>query len=912
MRCSLRSFAAWRRFRPSVLGLFVAFGMGLFSAGGATPPASAGEFESRWEGDLERVWVGPDYWANRLQDWRLAQGRVECLEASPQRPMRTLHLLTGAATGDIGELVATVRIGALHASGKRSADTWAGLLLGAGGASVDHRLTAQVHQRGGADGGILVAVDGAGKVIFRDNNQGYDEAAANAAGALRPDELPVLAPAVRTGGGFVGDQTFDDVELRVEVRPLGEKYSITATALVRATGKAISSAVLRGVDPRDVDGGLALVSHASAPNGQAGYWFRDWKISGRKFVAYPGRAFGPIVATQYSLHRGTLKLTAQLPPLGALDADAARLEIRSAPSEPWKLAARARLVRPAFVFPFRVEKWDGRSDWQFRVVYELRQPDGRSTTSAWEGVVRRPPVDRDELVVAAVAGAQNVDASGPWNSSARAFPHADLVQAVAAQNPDLLFFAGDQVEFDSSPAPRQPLDKAQLDYLDKWCRWCWAFGELTRERPTVCLPGGQDLYQARLWGAGGRSARQSPAEGGYWMPAEFVNLVQRTQTSHLPDPIDPKPVDQEIDVFFTRWDYAGVSFAILEDRKFKSAPVAGREADVAGAELLGRRQEQFLRQWGADWSDGVWMKAVLSQSLLADVVTLPKDASGDQAARRRKLKPADYPADDRLSADPSSNAWPPIGRNAALREFRRAFAVHLAGDRQVGSLVRYGVDDWNDAGYGFNVPSLAGTGGRRWFPAETGAERSADAPRYTGRFKDGFGNPVTVVAAANPVESGREPAALHDLAPGYGIVRFQRPTRRITFECWPRDAHPGKADAKQFAGWPAAVDQLQNYGRAAAGYLPEVQVNGLEDPVVQVVDESTGEPVYTLRIRGASFRPPVYRAGRYTVRIGEPGTDQMKQLTGLEAAAEATAALTVDFAGGPAERVSAGTTEPRQ
>jgi hypothetical protein len=106
------------------------------------------------------------------------------------------------------------------------------------------------------------------------------------------------------------------------------------------------------------------------------------------------------------------------------------------------------------------------------------------------------------------------------------------------------------------------------------------------------------------------------------MPAEWVNAVQVTQTSHLPDPYDPTPVEQGIDVYYTRWDYGGVSFAILEDRKFKSAPanVLPAEArvlngwiqnpdfdvrdhrDLPNAELLGPRQMAFLEEWAEDWS----------------------------------------------------------------------------------------------------------------------------------------------------------------------------------------------------------------------------------------------------------------------------------------------------------------------
>jgi hypothetical protein len=53
---------------------------------------------------------------------------------------------------------------------------------------------------------------------------------------------------------------------------------------------------------------------------------------------------------------------------------------------------------------------------------------------------------------------------------------------------------------------------------------------------------------------------------------------------------------------------------------------------------------------------------------------------------------------------------------------------------------------------------------------------------------------------------------------------------------------------------------------------------------VQVVDEQNDEVVYTLRIAGTTFRPKVFRAGTYTLRLGE-GT-QRQVLQGVPSTAE--------------------------
>ncbi|KKK64307.1 hypothetical protein LCGC14_2985520, partial [marine sediment metagenome] len=234
-------------------------------------------------------------------------------------------------------------------------------------------------------------------------------------------------------------------------------------------------------------------------------------------------------------------------------------------------------------------------------------------------------------------------------------------------------------------------------------------------------------------------------------------------------------------------------------------------------------------------------------------------------------------------ADFDSNGWPQTGRNKALREIRKAFAFHICGDQHLGSVVQYGVDEWGDAGFAFCVPAIANLWPRWWLPPQPGEDRQPDMPSYTGKFHDGFGNKMTVFAVSNPSKTGREPAQLHDRAPGWGILRFDKKARQITIECWPRmidPTDPANAD-KQYPGWPRTVRQEDNYGRKAVAYLPTIDVTGMENPVVSVIDESGGEIIYTLRIAGTTYRPKVFAEGSYTIKVGQLGTPRVKILAGV-------------------------------
>ena len=850
--------------------------------------AVAQVFHSAWPEDVERTWVGPEYWANRLQDWRISSGRLECIEGRPEKPMRTVHLLTRRLNAKEGDFYITVRTGLISKSAKVSPDSATGFLISAG-PEVDYRAAALVHHSYGPGGGIIAAMEATGRAVFRDmTKEGYPVLAA---GEDTPESLP------------------QELAFHLEGKPADGGYKLDLSVSDPETRRVLSRVTLENVDSARLVGNVAIVSHPGSGKNTGRYWFRDWEVYGSKVGVHAGRLCGPVLCAQYTLHRNILKMTAQMMPLGPTDDQTVELQITQ--KGKWETLAATMIIVPGYTAPFRVEDWDSKKDTPYGVVYKLKQADGSMRQYSWFGTIKREPVDNESVVVAAFTGNFNVRPWGvggrkfAWTEDGLWFPHNEVAEHVAKHKPDVLFFSGDQVYEGYSPtvAVKAPLAKAELDYMYKWYLWCWAFGELARDVPCICIPDDHDVYHGNIWGAGGRPAKK-PDDGGYVMPASFVNMVQRTQTSHLPDPYDPTPVDQGIGVYYTSMNYGGVSFAVIEDRKWKSSPTAVipdgnvvngwfhnqdfdpvKNADVPGAKLLGDRQLKFLHDWAADWSDGVWMKVVLSQTVFSNVATLPVEKLNDRVVPSLKIfAPDEYPEDDMPVADADSGSWPQTGRNKALREMRRAFALHIAGDQHLGSTVQYGVEDWGDSSFAFCVPAIGNCWPRRWLPSQPGQNHKPGMPRYTGDYRDGFGNLMTVYAVSNPIASGHEPADLHNRAPGYGIVKLDKSKRTATIEAWPRYADPDAG--APYPGWPVIVKQTDNYGRKAAAWLPVIKVSGMTDPIIQVIDEQNNEIVYTLRINGTSFRPKVFRAGTYTVKVGEPNTAKMKALKNVQSIPE--------------------------
>src|SRR5438045_3695455 len=151
---------------------------------------------------------------------------------------------------------------------------------------------------------------------------------------------------------------------------------------------------------------------------------------------------------------------------------------------------------------------------------------------------------------------------------------------------------------------------------------------------------------------------------------------------------------------------------------------------------------------------------------------------------------------------------------------------------------------------------------------------------------------VLAVADGSHQPQGTVLERLQDKVSGLGIVRFDKPKRKITIECWPFLAdvtQPGT----QFRGWPVSVEMTDNYGRKEAARLPKLEIRGIKEPLLEVVDERNGELVYCLRLAMASWQPHVFMAGKYTVRISEPESGKVKELKGLEAKAGNEAKLEV-------------------
>ncbi len=765
-----------RRLSLKLMGLGSA-SLGLSKPGHGQEDADRPSFEDSWHNTHNRVWLGGDVWANPMEDWRVVDGAAECQTSGGNR---NIHLVTHQVTDPKKELFMSVVTERVQVD---KTDGGAGFRIGIRSDINEYRSNS--FASGGIQAGIV-----AGRMVLGRKTTDLKQT---------PTE------------------TF---RLKLTGRPDGEKYQLTLVA-ADMDGTELGS-ITQAVAADAILGNVALVCNLNAQlkKGEgARYRFSQWAVGGKAFTVNLQNSFGPILWAMYSLSDSrseegfVMKISALTGPLGEQDNKDIELYVQK--DDQWKSLGTASLNTDAWTATFRIANWDEKTATPYMLVYRQKNRSGSETESTFTGTIKANPSGHP-LRLGALTCQKDYG-----------FPYEPVANNIVKLDPDMIYFSGDQLyeNHGGFGLIREPAEPAILNYLRKFYMFGWAFRDAMRDRPTVCIPDDHDVFQGNIWGEGGAPmagiAKGASSKGGYREPARMVNVVHRTCAGHHPDYYDPTPCQQDISVYFGDMVYGGVSFAILGDRQFKSGPErvdtgSGRadhvpdkdfdtsKLDQPGLELLGKRQEDFLRAWVDDWR-GHKMKVLLSQTVFAGVATHHGGANG-------------Y-----LKADLDSGGWPQTARNNAVRILRKGMPLHINGDQHLTTLSQYGVDRQRDSCWSFCTPAIAAGYPRWWRPDEMGmphTHRPQHGLPNTGEFIDGLGNHVYVYAVGNPevgTKKNRYELA-HQKASGFGLVTIDTEARTYHIEAFRFliDATDGNPD-NQFPGWPVTLHQKENGGDNVLG-----------------------------------------------------------------------------------------------
>ncbi|CAM3362789.1 alkaline phosphatase D family protein [Zobellia roscoffensis] len=796
---------------------------------GALLDSASSSFAADFKKLNDRVWIGSSFWAVPMEDWEIKNNR---LEFSGVEKQSRLHILTHVLGENQGDFVLKSNLGLLQDKGKKGG---VGFSVGIKDFTDPKSVKAACYFGKGISVGVNLD-----REIYIDKKK---------------ETLP---------------KEFDFKNFTLQLK--GQNKSDVTELILEATDATGKTITLKNTIKGNFDGLVALENKGSEKK-ESTFWWSDVQLSGTKVQHEPDNSFGPILWAMYTLSQGNLKLTAQLPPVGAKDSQ--KVELQFLRKGKWVKETKVQIDPVSFTSIFSVANWDASKDVKYRLRYSLDKEK-----HSYEGVIREEPTDRA------------LTFGGLTCQHAMGFPYRPLVENLDKSNPDMLYFSGDQLYEGNGgyPIKRQPENKAILNYLGKWYMFGWAFGDVLKNRPSVCTPDDHDVYQGNLWGEGGEGIsfeeweKVRDAHGGLVQTPNFVNVVNKTQCGHMPEAYDQAPMKSDISTWYTQLVYGRVSFAIVSDRLFKSgpemvragegridhltAPATQQELDNDTLSFMGQRQLLFLNNWVGDWQ-GANMKVLLSQTLFSNVGT------------------HHGPTKEFLYGDLDSGGWPKSKRDKVVETIRKACAFHINGDQHLPFMVQYSINEPRDGGWTFCTPAIS-TGYPRWGQPDSVNVPFTDRPEHglpnTGCYRDGFGNDNYIYAVGNPTDDFEEEFDRYQKAQkkasGYGIVTFDTTERTIKMEAI-RFLANLDVDSKEntYPGWPLTIQQSDNDGRRPIGYLPKLEIESA-DQVLKIIKEDTKELIHAMRIKGNTYTPSVYELGKYTVLIGEGATE--KTISGIE------------------------------
>lgn len=692
-------------------------------------------------------WIGPAWWANPLWDWTcLGNGRVRARASSN----RALTLLPFELVSKGGSFTFETTVKFIKTS-RRVPYLFkivsAGFALGRTGPMKDYR-SAAVYSKSE----LRAVVTSSGKLSI-----GYK---------ISSKSLPwISAPITLT---LKGTRHKDNVKLLLTARQF--KHQISLSSIVSL---------------KQVTGTFAIVTNGPGRTAEelalADVIFERFSVTGSMLKKYNNRMYGGVMWSQYTISQKTLRLQAQLAPIEK--PVLAKLIIRGAKGEQpvqtkWSWSeGLSRTVR------FVAYNWKSQRSWHYEVQVKIY---GRLHTSS--GVIQREPPYNSPFKIAAFSCDEGY-----------MFPLSSMVKQVYQQKPDLVYFAGDQMYYRTAGFSMEQYAKthiSMLDFLRRWYLFGWTWRQLLQNTPSIILPDDHDVFQGNLFGDGGRAMKKPKgriwSSGGYIMPGPWVVAVEKCHTGHLPPSRASFKTPLGLRPYFTSLIYGGLSMAVLEDRKFKSAPKSfslSKRLKGNGGHLLGLRQEAFLKKWVKEWK-GASMKVAFSQTIFCNVAT----------HAGYHLNP--------LGRDFDGGGWPYTARNRAVKLLGEGRVLTLHGDQHLGILLRQGVKKHDDAGVSFMVPGTANGYSRAWWPGVKTFPK-ATQNNFTGKFLDGMGHPVTVLAVGNPEPKsslldtkGTAPRLRAGRAKGsgYGLVVLNRKEKTATFYLY----KVGK-NYDQFKGFPKKV-----------------------------------------------------------------------------------------------------------
>ncbi len=789
-----------------------------------------------WNTVSNRQWVGDDFWANRLQSWGIKEHKLYCFRPETNS---TLHLLSTEIKGDEA-FSGTITLGRNTVSMRDSVGK-SGLILGLSDTALNYLARSTIQHFFLKENGVWLGIN---------------------------EKKQLFIEELTSKRSVVSETLNSDLLSQMQKNGIALRFACERKNDSMQVSLFLDATVLQFKVPLGIiNGNITFVSNSSLYLSE--YFFDDFSISGEGISVKKERKFGPISTCLYSFNEKVLNFSVQLMSLGLRKTDSVKIELLS--DNEWLFWQM--LPVDTFLGQARLRDYSWFSDGPISYRARLKR-DSVFEGNYYEGKIAFPDATGDQLKIGVLScnGMPFIERTGMdywqiWK------PYELLAKKYKKENPELVVFLGDQM-YEARPVPMEWDKKLYpLDYQYRWLMWCLQFNDITKKLPSLIIMDDHDYFQGNLWGEKGDTISKNSApkitpgfigdetdwlteNGGFIQTPEFLKYAVTLQTGHLPATSGAE--NKAVPDYYTTLKFKGIGIALLEDRKYKSAPmnalpdvpsyngfpfsdsVSSDSLNNTYAELLGYAQESMLENWSEEWSEEK-MKIVFTQSVYSCLNSVRKGydpVTGKNITINDTGKIATH-----LAKDMDSNGWPKYSRDEALRLVRKSGALLVGGDQHFPSVIQQGVDTWGDGPFAFTIPAVNNSYPRFWLPDST--------DHFQGNhYTDGFGNKISMITYSNPEKNETLPLWMN-YAPGFAFVTCNKTKQSYSMDCW------GFSDTlNQYQGWPVKIKTQDNIYSSSPYSTVKIKVKGVKLPLVSVIDFESGKILYSLRCNNQRLKVP--------------------------------------------------------
>ena len=287
-------------------------------------------YKSKLRDDVTRPYISNELWPNPQMDWQLKGGQMEVMMSKVGK-LHDIHLLTHQLQPEEGSFSQSVQLSFKDIDPKKIKR--AGFKFGVVGA-MPEEYRSNLFQ----SSGYLVGVTSEGKLF---------------------------GPSIESKSSLP-KSVLEDLQLTLKVEHKGDSFDFILEAS-KPSIEGKSSALLSINKAVRLKKGLlgnlclfadyAQKNHAPAipadlKEFQTDVTFHEWQISGNKVKENSNQTFGPILWTQYTLHRGVMKMTVQVAPMGKTNKEKVHLELLK--EGKWKRVQSSAIHEYASTAHFRI------------------------------------------------------------------------------------------------------------------------------------------------------------------------------------------------------------------------------------------------------------------------------------------------------------------------------------------------------------------------------------------------------------------------------------------------------------------------------------------------------------------------------------------------------------------------------